>query len=79
MKGWPRLLVFWLAVAGAVVALPVAVFTTCQVRGEYVPVPGAHEAAPGPSHAVKGLGVGLAFGVPLTLTLLWLAGRLRGR
>jgi hypothetical protein len=79
MKGWPRLLVFWLVVAGAVVALPVAVCITGQVRGEHVPVPGAHEAAPGLSHLVKGFWIGQAFGVPLTLILLWLAGQLRGR
>jgi hypothetical protein len=68
----------WLAVAGAVLALPVAVFTTCQVRGPYVQPP--EEKWPiGPRLAHEGtsLLIGLVVGAVLVVVLALVAVRLR--
>lgn len=65
---------FGLAVAGAILALPVVAFTTCQVRGPYVPPP--EEKWPiGPSifHAEHSLLIGLALGVPVLIGFVVLA------
>jgi hypothetical protein len=70
---------FWLAVAGALLAVPVAVLTTCQVRGEYVPTPAEHKVAPAEFHGLESICLGVGVGVPLTVTLIWTAVRLRRR
>jgi hypothetical protein len=69
---------FWLAVAGAVLALPVAVFTTCQVRGEYELPPGEEEVpGAGVMYELVSLAGGLVIGVLLAIVLVWVAARLR--
>jgi hypothetical protein len=62
---------FWLAVAGAVLALPIAVITSCQVRGEYVPGPNVQwPMVPALDYAANSILIGLAVGLPLTAALI---------
>ncbi len=73
-------LAYWLTVAGAVVALPIAVFATCQLRGPYVPPP--EERFPlGPESIHEGTSIliGLAIGAPFVIALAMWAVILRRR
>jgi hypothetical protein len=61
-------------------ALPVAVFTTCQVRGEYVFSPGEEwTIKKAVMYRAGSVGIGLAVGVVLVVALVWMAVRLRRR
>ena len=78
-----KLFAFWLLLVAAILALPVAVLTTCSARGEYVP--GPEERFPtGPAirHGLDSLLIGSAVGVPLAVMLgiaAWMARRKAGR
>lgn len=52
-------------------AAPVAVFTSCQLRGDYVFAPGEpKEIAPALEYQGNSLLIGLAAGLPLTAALI---------
>jgi hypothetical protein len=74
----PRLLAFWFLLSASVLALPVAILATCEVRGEYVPKP-EEKFTIGPTmmHGLRSLWIGAAIGALLTVGLGIAAGAVR--
>jgi hypothetical protein len=70
---------FWLTVAAATLALPVAILTTCQVRGAYVHPPGEYHPVSAEIHGLASIFIGIDVGLPLTGALIWAAIRLQRR
>jgi hypothetical protein len=69
---------FWLLVVGAVVALPVAILTTCQVN-EYQHPPNAYHPASAALQGLLNIVVGAVIGALLAVPLTWMAVVIRRR
>jgi hypothetical protein len=66
---------FWLLVTGAVLALPVAVLTTCQVR-VYEHPPGVYSPVGQAFHDLASILIGIVIGAAIIAALVRIAGRL---
>ena len=66
----PKLLTFWLLLAATLLALPIAIVATCEVRGRYDPPPEVmFPLGPGLMHEGRSLCIGAAIGLVLTIAL----------
>jgi hypothetical protein len=74
MSNQRQSLAFWLLAVGALVALPIAIFATCSVRGDYVPEPLEKPGiVPKLAHDLESITIGAVVGIALVIFLAWTA------